>query len=74
LPKVTNKSDNLYNIYGVGKKPQPKIKPIDHDKSHFGKDGKDRAARMLKLERAKEILSGKLSVVWIFVISSEIDE
>lgn len=29
---------------------------------------------MQKLERAKEILSGKLSIVWIFAISTEIDE
>jgi hypothetical protein len=43
-------------------------------KSNIGRDAKDRASRMQKLERAKEILSGKLSIVWIFAISTEIDE
>jgi hypothetical protein len=43
----------------VAKKPPTKVRPLDTK----GKDSKDRAARMQKLERAKEILSGKLSVI-----------
>ena len=34
----------------------------------------DREIRRLKLDRAKELLSGKISTVWIYTISSKIDE
>ena len=64
MPKLS-KEEELYRIYGGGKKLPNKIRPLDGK----GKDSKDRAARMQRVERAKEILSGKLSVVWIYVIS-----
>lgn len=35
---------------------------------------KDREARRLRLDRAKEILSGKITIVWIYAISTPISE
>ena len=36
--------------------------------------GGDREVRRLKLDRAKELLSGKVSTIWIYAISSQIDQ
>jgi hypothetical protein len=75
LPTATNKTEGLANF--IGKKLPPKLSSVSvspNNKSGLGKEAKDRASRMKKVERAKEILSGKISIVWIFAISTAIEE
>ena len=36
-------------------------------------DKENRAARLGRIERAKELLSGKVSIIWIYAISGEVD-
>lgn len=64
LPKT--RMQTLEQIYGV-KKVEPRgpssLKPKK-------KESSDRELRRLKLDRAKELLEGKTSTVWIYVIST----
>ena len=83
MPKIPGKKfENLEKIYGVDKAPPVRklearksdapLKPFRPPSSRPG--GGDREVRRLKLDRAKELLSGKVSTVWIYAISSKIDD
>jgi len=65
--KTQSKNEALEKIYGLKKTEPRKLKEISKERVE-----KDRDARRLRLDRAKEILSGKITIVWIYVISTPI--